>query len=45
MPLNSVGSHFSAVWKEYQLHQLKAGMRDQLLAKGIAPDDLQRAFE
>ena len=45
MPLNSVGSHFSAVWKEYQLLQLKAGMRDQLLKQGISPDDVRSAFD
>ena len=45
MPLNSVGAHFSAVWKEFQLHQLKAGMREQLLRKGISPDDVRRAFD
>ena len=44
MPLNSVGTHFSAVWKEYQLMQLKSGMRDQLLKQGISPDDVQSAF-
>ena len=41
----SVGAHFSAVWKEYQLHQLKAGMREELLRKGISPDDVRQAFD
>ena len=45
MPLNSVGTHFSNVWKEYQLHLLKSGMREQLMNKGILPSDVQKAFE
>ena len=45
MPLNSVGTHFSNVWKEFQLHQLKSGMREQLLKKGISPDDVSKAFD